>query len=47
MDKTDGSMDVVKELESLGNELGTVQGGSKPKIVDCGELPEEDEQGPS
>ncbi|ERF70878.1 hypothetical protein EPUS_02400 [Endocarpon pusillum Z07020] len=47
VDKTDGSMDVVKELESLGDELGAVQGGSKPKIVDCGEMPEEDEQGPS
>lgn len=40
-------MEVVKELERLGDEKGTVQGGYKPKIVDCGVMPEEDEQGPS
>lgn len=40
VDKTDDSMTVVKELEQLGGSDGRVKSTYKPKIDDCGELPE-------
>ena len=40
VDKSDDSMKVVKELESIGSGSGGVTTKEKPKIVDCGELPE-------
>lgn len=44
VDKTDDSMKVVKDLESIGSNNGSVITKEKPKIVDCGELPEETEE---
>lgn len=44
VDKTDESMEVVRELEHLGNSQGGVMAATRPKIVDCGELPEEGEE---
>jgi len=41
VDKTGDSMSVVKELERLGSEDGLPKTSGKPKITDCGELPEE------
>jgi hypothetical protein len=41
VDKTDDSMNIVKILESLGSSSGGVIGAYRPRIKDCGELPEE------
>lgn len=40
VDKTDGSMKVVKDLERLGSGDGGVRAELKPTITACGELPE-------
>jgi peptidylprolyl isomerase len=40
VDKTDGSMTVVKELESIASGSGASITKPEPTIVDCGELPE-------